>query len=255
MGRMAIAAAKMSLIGVLLVAILAPLAASSQSNDCDPAAVREWMVQRQIGRNQMQKFLGTGTVPNVLKALLDTQEIRRNLEDLPRPACADSLYTLTISYYDAISDFFTLEADKNNTRAQEVFTKRSDVYNQTVDSLYLPLQTIAGVDVMATAEALAPQPTAAPTQAPPTPISLSGDKGGAVEGPIDIPAGTYRATLKGVSATASLKLISGRCDEFYMYTTTTNNSDEEIFTSDGCRAMIETDMSDESWTLDLTPVQ
>jgi len=163
---------KMGLVGLLLASFFfghAPMIGAAQkTDDCDPAAVRDWMVQRQIGRNQIQQYLDVSKVTHYLKALLAVQEIRRNLEDLPRPACADKFYILTVYLYDSLTDCFTLEASGDGARAQELFAPRLDFFNKTVDSLYLPLQSVAEVDiksVAATEAAMTPSPSASPTLA------------------------------------------------------------------------------------------
>lgn len=226
-----------------------------QADDCSPDAVREWMVQRQIGRNQLQPILDAPYFPNLIETLLDVQEIRRNLEDLPRPTCADKLYILTIYLYDAMSDFLALQANLQSELAQTLIQQRFEVYTRETEPIYLELEEIAGVDVYATAAAIVPVATAIPTAIPPAPIYLRGSQGGMTHGPIDIPAGVYRVRLTGQQINASMQVISGSCNSFYLYTTQDTNANEEAFTSSGCRALIEIGMSANPWELVFTPVQ
>ncbi len=223
--------------------------------NCKPQDVAQWLVQRQIGRDQLQVYFQPGAF-NTLTALLNIQQVRRDLENLPRPECADKLYYLTIYLYDGMADYFALELANDTPKAMQLWVPRFALFNSQITNEYAPLAVLSGVNIDATVTAIEPTPTATlqPTAAP-APIMLKGDKGGVVQGPIDIPVGVYRVLLSSSDSAATLKLLNGSCDEFFMYTTAANQSDEEVFHSSGCRALIEFDMSSSPWTLTFTPVQ
>lgn len=238
----------------LCVFFAAPLFALQESVACDPETVGDWMVQRQLGRNRVQEAID-GQVTSLLDTALLVQEVRRTLEDLPRPDCADDLYIWTIYFYDLLVDYYTFQFNNQLALGDEIITPRMELFQRQVEPLYDQLQAVAGYDIFAAAAEIEPLATPSPTLPPPTPIYLRGEHGGVVEGPIDIPAGIYRVKLTGESANASLEVVDGDCFTFYMYTTAETRSSEEAYTSNGCRALIQIGMGDTPWELTFTPVQ
>ncbi len=225
---------------------------SAQDANCDPAVVKEWMVQRQIGRNQLQSIIdGSDKTISFTDALLLVQKVRRELEDLPRPACADSLYDLTIYFYNAVGDLLTFGMAGDMASVNSLITPRLQRYSSGVDAIYSPLQTIAGVDVIAEAAARGSVvPTAAPTL---TPLQFQGDTGGIVVGPTTIPAGVYKLTLTVAGATVNISSVSGNCSG-YIYVPSDGTTTEEVFRSDGCSILIEIDRATKTWSLVFTAV-
>src|SRR5258708_31850499 len=214
------------------------------------------MIQRQVGRNRVQPILDSGSKLTVFESMLLVQQVRRSLEDLKRPACTASLYTLTIYFYDTIIDSYTFQLPGDVKSGDAVTTPRFKQYSDTVESLFKPLETIAGVDVMAEASKIQPVPTAEPTSEPGKPITLNGDHGGVVLGPMDIPSGTYRVVLTGdTNLTVQTKQVTGSCTDKFLFVDSKGGSTEEIFTSDNCRTLSQVGSTDKPWTLEFKPVQ
>lgn len=233
---------------------------SAQNGDCDPASVKEWMVQRQIGRNQLQPILdGTTTNMTPIDGLLLVQKVRRDLEDLPRPACADSLYNLTIYFYDTVGDMLTFGLKNDASSMNTISQPRLQRYIAAVDPLYNPLQTTAGVDIMAEAAARGSVvPTAAPTEVL-QPMDWNGTDA-TVIGPIRIPQGIYRATAttdKFISVI--LTVTDGECGSgsgsilgpglFALSEGQATAGAEAVLTSHGCTALIAVSNVQSAWTL------
>ncbi len=243
------------ILGFLTVSVNIAYAQLSTSDNCEPSQVREWMVQRQLGRNQLQPFFDGQAEMELLDAILLVQEVRRDLEQLERPSCADDLYILTIYLYDTLTDGFALGFSSDLDAIEAVLTPRYIYYSENVDVLYAELEEIAGIDVMAEAAELEAIPTPMPTTASLETIELRGEGGGTVEGPLEIPEGLYLLTLTsddGVSA--DIQAVSGNCSG-YIFTSSQDNDKEEIFNSRGCRALIEVSSTDGSWSLTFEPVE
>lgn len=241
---------------VFILVSVASFPAHAQQEDCKPEEVRVWMIQRQVGRNRIQPLIAGDTKMTWLEFMLAIQQERRNLEDLKRPSCADGLFMLTTYYYDAIVDYAAFRITGDTKSNDTVIAPRLKHYYDTIDSLYKPLEKIAGVDVMAEAAKILPVPTQQPTPEPLKPIKLEGKKGGIVLGPEDIPSGTYRLVISskgGVSV--KVEAVSGSCIGAYIYLDSSGGTTEEIFSSGGCRALIQIGQTDQPWTVEFRPVQ
>lgn len=224
---------------------------AAQDANCDPTAVKEWMIQRQIGRNEIEPILD-GTSTDLTDALLLVQRVRREFEDLPRPACADELYELTIYFYNAVGDLLGFGLNNDVQSVTDVIGPRFQRYADNVNALYDPLQAIAGVDVMAEAAA---RGSIAPTPAPTlSPLQFQGDKGNVVVGPADVPAGVYKLTLTGTPGTAiNISSVSGNCSD-YTFVAPDSTASESVLRSDGCSILIEVSPNASAWTLVLQPI-
>lgn len=225
---------------------------SAQQTDCDPAALKEWMVQRQIGRNRLQPILDSSDkTTSVADGILLVQQVRRDLEDLPRPACADDLYNLTIYFYNAVTDGIAFGLKNDSTSVTNIILPRLQRYQDNVDALYLPLESITGINVMEEAATRGTVlPTAQPTLAP---LQFQGQTGGTVIGPTDIPAGIYKLVLTGAGSTVNLSSVKGNCTA-YIYVPSNGTTTEEVFRSDGCSVLMEVSPSNTPWSLTFTPV-
>ena len=227
----------------------------AQDADCDPAVVREWMVQRQMGRNQIEPLLSDNSTVSLIDGLLLLQSTRRTLEDLPRPACADELYDLTIFFYDTLSDTYTF-AIANDAASATRMAERLGKYTANVEQLYQDLQAIAGVDIIEeTAQRGSVAPTPAPTLPPPAPLQFEGVTGGTVVGPVNIPAGVYKLTLTGASIAVNITAVTGTCSG-YIFVPSDATTTEKVFRSDGCDVLIEVAQTPSAiaWTLTFEPV-
>lgn len=246
----------LALSALLLFTLILPTKAQETTTDCSPEAIAEWMIQRQLGRNRLQPLINGEVDMSIIEALLLLQDVRRNLEDLPRPECADELYSLTIYFYDALTDFYTFQLAEDNSSAESIINPRIQRYFDSIDEMYAALEIIADVDVMATANAIEPVSTPAPTQAPAEAITFSGESGGVVLGPVDVPTGVYRLILTGgANHSATLQPVSGSCIGTFIYVGSDGGSTEAIFRSENCRTLIQIAVSEEPWTLNLEPVE
>lgn len=222
---------------------------------CDSADVKEWMIQRQVGRNRLAPIYDKNSTLTFTEAIMLVQDIRRNLEDLKRPQCADELYILTIYDYDNLIDYFEFASTGKDNLAQTVSNPRIQHYIDTVNSLYFKLQAIAGVNVQTEAAKIQPVPTQAPTEPPLKSIHLEGKKGGVVLDSIDIPTGIYKMVLTGESGlSVSITTIRGVCGSSYIYVDSNQTSVEKVFQSKDCRAVMEIGQTSQPWTLDFKPV-
>jgi hypothetical protein len=258
---------------VLLLALLAaysPVYGQGDSLECTEDNVREWMIQRQVGRNKVQPIL-EGEV-QLFDSLLLVQQVRRDLEDSPRPACADELYYLTIFLYNTISDALTVAYGQNLGIISEAeiesidFEARYSIYTDNVEEIYAELEDIAGIDVMATAAEIEPVPTTVATSTPLPPPSLETTEDGNIVAqgsgsfvfdPIDIATGLYRVTFSTDDyGVASIEQISGSCGYLSLSTDVSGGSTEQgTFRSADCRAVIEVEYTDSAWTLSFEPLK
>ncbi len=233
-----------------------PIAAQKSDEGCAPEAVKKWMIQRQVGRNKIQPILDGTTKLTAIQAMLLIEMVRRDLEDLERPACADDLYHLTIFFYDSLIDHLTFQISGNQGSAEAIINPRLKHYNDTVDTMYEKLQAISGVDIMAEANKIEPVATVGPTPEPPKPISFDGKQGGVVLGPVDFPSGVYRASLTGVSVNIQVEGVSGTCiGGTFIYVSSQGGTVEEVFRSNNCRALIQVGQTDHEWKLEFKLVQ
>lgn len=238
---------------MLLLSAVLPVDAQFDRVDCTPGNVAEWMVQRQVGRNQINILIQPdGAGIELMDALLEVQAIRRELDALPRPECADDLYMLTVYFYNAIADGIVLGLADDMAGGTALVEEHGGIYNSLVNDYYEPLQAIAGVDVMAEASDIVPVP---PTPIPRDVLEMSGDTGGVVYGPADFPTGLYRMTLAGeLGVSATIQAVSGTCYGTYIYIGEQGQT-EEVFESQNCRALVEISQSSNPWSLTWEPVQ
>lgn len=235
-----------------------PSIAQEVSLDCTPEVVAEWMIQRQIGRNRIQTALSDEAQMSVREALLLVQQVRRDLEDIPRPQCADKLYILTMYFYGALSDSLTFNLLNDTASHSTISQPRIDRYGQTVEPMYEELEAIAGIDVMAEASLRQPVPTAVPTTVVVEPFEYNGTDA-TVIGPVEIPAGIYRTILTIERyASVSVTPTQGECGAgssfltpglFIIMQGQATNGAEAIFTSRGCTALIEVSNVQAAWKL------
>lgn len=245
------------LIAALIILFAVPTIAQDAQPDCTADVVAEWMIQRQVGRNKIQAVLN-GEQMQVRDALLLVQQVRRELEDLPRPECADKLYILTLYFYDALSDGLTFSLLNDTASFNSISQPRLEKYGQTVEPIYNELEVIAGIDVMAEASARQPVPTPVPTTVAVEPMEYTGTDA-TVLGPVEIPVGIYRATLTTDKyASISVTPTQGECGAgssfltpglFIIMEGQAANGAEAVFTSRGCTALIEVSNVQAAWKL------
>lgn len=246
------------LLVVMLLSLLIPQPTRAQSDeDCTSEAVAEWMIQRQVGYSRIETLIEYGA-ESFLDGLLMAQEVRRELEDLPRPACADALFMLTINYYNGVADSMAFSMAENDVAALRVMETRTSQYEASVGEIYTQLEAIAGIDAMMAAANIQIVPTATPVWPPAEEIALANTQGGILEAPVTIPPGAYRLRFEsfgGRGLTAEGNTVTGYCDSFYIFTTSDVRVTERFFRSEGCEIAFSISMSDMGWTLSLTPIE
>lgn len=247
-----------SILAILIIALLIPVPTFAQSDaECTSEAVAEWIIQREVGQNQIRTLLEWGAESDIA-GLLQVQEIRRNLEDLPRPDCADQLFLLTILYYNGLADSFSFAIAEDDLSAARIAEERLNQYDSEITAIYQELQAIANIDAAVEAANIQILPTATPNYPPAEEIVLNGDVGGVLEAPVNIPPGAYRLRFEsfgGRGVTAQADLLSGWCDTFYTFTTSELRSVEAFFRSEGCELAISIGQTDMGWILSLTPIE
>lgn len=177
-------------IALPLVVVL-PAISQGDNPECSPEAAAEWMIQRQLGRNRINTLGGSDTKP--VDALLIVQQTRRELEDSPRPACADDLYHLTVYLYNLIGDQFTYAIAGEQETGIALANERYVLYRNNIDALYDELEAIAGIDILEAAsqiQSVEPTATPSPTEVPFPGIQFEGT-GKDVYGPFEFPDGLY----------------------------------------------------------------
>jgi len=118
-------------------------------------------------------------------------------------------------------------------------------FNRPISGYYTPPAT-GGI------EYATPEPTPDVAE----PIRLSGDEAGVLE-PVEIKPGLYSATLTvtGARGWISSEGLSGGCWPLsLMVTDEGGGSDEDLFTSDGCRLVFDVS-ANAPWSLELIPIR
>lgn len=252
-----------------LLFVFTPALAQGKIVDCTPENVREWMIQRQVGRNQLQPFY-RGDVVNLAEYLFLAQQARRDLEDLDRPDCANELYELTVFLYDTTADWMAAGISMHfdwgyaTEAEQEALWDRMDYYFDNSLPLYEELQEIAGIDVMAVVAEIQPVATvitSATSVSPPSiesttdgTITMQGS-GSYVFDPMGVPSGLYRVTFTTLDfGVAGVEELSGDCGFLNLSTSINGGTEQTTFRSDNCRGVITVEHTAADWTLIFEPL-
>lgn len=148
-----------------------------------------------------------------------------------------------------LSISFSVSAQDDSPASDCDLTTLSPLLDTAQDAL-------AGDDAKAALEALSVVRNAiAQAQAACSQLTFTSEEYGqiAVIGPVEIPAGVYRAsvTTDGYFI-ADVTLLDGECDDRNLFNLTegeASNKAEAVFKSEGCTVLIETDNTREPWTL------
>lgn len=149
------------LILLLLVILSMPRSVSwaQGGTECEPAAVQEWLRQRQTWRTKSQQVLDAqGVTPT--SALMQLAAHLQAIEDLPRPACADDAMLWTYYLYTNLQHLLICAQGDDSACVKEMQGRLTD-YRQRDEQIMSALASGVGLP----AEALLP-PT--PTPAPQT---------------------------------------------------------------------------------------
>jgi hypothetical protein len=172
---------KVFLLALLLVLIL-PSMTTAQDDECDPADLQSWLVERQAWRNASQDVLDAQgmTIQAARTYLYDHLQA---IEDLDRPACADSAMLWTYNLYSNLQHLLTCAQNNDSacvtavqTRLANYRDRDAEILNEMGGSIGFTVEAHADerpegwtLNIPPTA-APPPPPTqvpAAPTQAPP----------------------------------------------------------------------------------------
>jgi hypothetical protein len=140
-----------SVIVLLLLLVLSiPASLAQQDNpDCYPDEVGQWLTQLRIGENVVSDYFidNDFSVENPLEAMLFVQKVRRDLENLPRPYCADDLFRLAIFRYDNLLDAIVFAATGNDDAVQNISLSRIEAVSASHEQQFAELEEIAAIDV------------------------------------------------------------------------------------------------------------
>jgi hypothetical protein len=176
---------RLVLLAVILVLVLPPFAVNAQDGDsgeeCDPAALQNWLVERQSWRNATQDVLDAQGM-SIQNARTYLHEHLQAIEDLERPACADSAMLWTYYLYTNLQHLLTC-AQNQDTACVQAMQARLEGYREedalTVDAL--------GLAIGFTADAHADDRPAGWTMGPaqPTPVVTPPPEGATTPVPAD----------------------------------------------------------------------
>lgn len=129
---------------VSLCLALIPLPVNAQGGqDCNPAEVQEWIRQRQEYRAATQAVLdATGVTTN--SALLQLSDHLRQLEDLPRPGCADDAMLWTYYLYTNLEHLLICAQNGDTACSAEVQGRLTD-YRQRDEQIMNALADGSGI--------------------------------------------------------------------------------------------------------------
>jgi hypothetical protein len=112
------------------------------AQDCDPDEALSWMIEHEGSFRQIHSLMAAKTDDNVIETVLSIQAVRRTLEDVERPACADDLYILTIYYMNALTDYYLEDAYGDDALADSISENRFN----SVDLIYETREAYAIVE-------------------------------------------------------------------------------------------------------------
>jgi hypothetical protein len=118
----------------LLLALILPGMTAAQGDDCDPAALQYWLVERQALRNASQDVLDAQgmTIQTARTYLYDHLQA---IEDLDRPACADTAMLWTYYLYSNLQHLLTCAQNNDSACVAAVQTRLADYRDRDAEIL------------------------------------------------------------------------------------------------------------------------
>ena len=181
---------RLVLLALILALVLPGFAVNAQDGDsgeeCDPAALQNWLVERQAWRNATQDVLDAQGM-SIQNARTYMHDHLQAIEDLGRPACADGAMLWTYFLYTNLQHLLTCAQNQNTACVQATQARLQDYREQdalTVDALGLAV----GFTADANADARPEGWTLGPAQTQPTPEAPAATPptdGGATPVPVD----------------------------------------------------------------------
>lgn len=255
---------------VLQTAFFVHPSRAQNSTDCDPTALKEWLVQRQSYINATEDVLNVEGM-SIEDAQFHLYNHLQSIEDLPRPECTADAMLMTYYFYNQIQHLLVC-AQQQITGCITSMQGRIADYRDKIDSVIAPLGEQSGfneaeyVTLRPAGWSLTAQPAQSSSMVEETiGLNFSGSEL-KVYDPITIPSGFYKAT---VTTTGSLiiygDVLSGTCDEysqagdqwlFAAYSSGDANSGAEFtFGSDNCQVMWEIDLVTAPYTVTFEKLQ
>lgn len=129
---------------VVLLLVLIPLPANAQGGrDCNQSEVEAWIRQRQEYRTATQAVLdATGVTTN--SALLQLSEHLKQIEDLPRPGCADEAMLWTYYLYTNLEHLLICAQNGDTACSAEMRARLTD-YRQRDEQVMNALADGSGI--------------------------------------------------------------------------------------------------------------
>jgi len=141
----------------LIALTMVPGVAQAQGDDCDRAAVAEWIRQRQVWRTATQEVLDTQGV-SPASAMLQLASHLQAIEDLQRPGCADDAMLWTYYLYSNLQHLLICAQYGDSTCVSETRDRLTN-YRQRDEQIINALASGVGLPPEAL---LPPTPTPAP---------------------------------------------------------------------------------------------
>ena len=117
--------------------------------DCNTDLLGNWLIEYRVGKVRVDVVDSDDGVA----ALAQISQIRRDLERVPRPACADKLYLLAREFYISVSDFFVyIILEDEDLSSQFVLSPQFMDYVTNEETYFNELLNGVTVDVIAEAE-------------------------------------------------------------------------------------------------------
>jgi hypothetical protein len=115
---------------------------AQDEQNCDPVAVKEWLIQRQAWINATEDVLnaqGMG-IPN---AQINLYTHLQAIEDLPMPECVSPVMLQTYFFYTQVQHLLVC-AQQNNSTCITDMQSRVATYRNTIDETIAPLASMSG---------------------------------------------------------------------------------------------------------------
>jgi hypothetical protein len=119
---------------------------SRSTDECAPDDVADWLLARQVGWDAVAE---SAFDDKPLDRIWLIQAVWRDLEEFPRPACADDLYILTVYIYDNLVDGDTITIAGRDQDVASISASRVVGLRERVEARFDELEDIAGTDVEA----------------------------------------------------------------------------------------------------------
>lgn len=210
-----------------------PASATSQSSDeCDPAAVKQWLINRQSWINATQDVLDAPGM-SIPAAQIYLYDHLQALEDIPRPGCTTDVMLMTYFFYNQLQHLLVCAQQGNDDCVKNV-QSRVALYRANIDATIAPLATLSGFNAneyvnlqpdgwsLTQPSPVVAQPSSTPGNPPTAVPTLTQQFTGAGPGVTDIVTlqnGDYFLTLTTGSRDINIRLtgVDNACEDVTVY--------------------------------------